>query len=48
MTELTVYNQLKSKEPVTQTLITIISLAWNGILAESEFEHKKYYEEEVD
>ena len=36
MTELTVYNQLKENKANTQTLITMISIAWNGILTESE------------
>ena len=36
VTEVTAYNQLKNKQPNTQVLITIISLAHKVILAESE------------
>ena len=34
--EVTVHNQLNNKQPNTQILITIISLAMDGILAESD------------
>ena len=36
VTEVTVYNQHSNKQPNTQILIVIISIAMNGILAESE------------
>ena len=46
--EMVSYNQLNSTQPNTQTLIVVISLAKNGLLAESDRVNKKKYDEEVD
>ena len=44
MTELALFNQFNSTQP-TQTLIFIISLAWNGLLTECDQKHKEVYDD---
>ena len=46
--EMIFLNQIKNTQAKTKILITIISLAKNGILAESNSVHKKVYEREVE
>ena len=48
MTEMALLDQLISKQPNNQTLITIINLATSGLLAESDQEHKEIYDKEED
>ena len=47
MTEKAFFNQHNSKQTDSQTLIIVISLAFFGLLAESDKEHKKNYDEEL-
>ena len=47
MTEIVLFNQLNSTRSRSKILITIISLARYGVLAESDSGHKEYYHKNV-
>ena len=46
--EMVYFNGLNSKQYKSQTLITIISIAMSGLLAETESRHTEIYEQLVD